>query len=106
MDAESMNRFARRLFTLEAVVDGLGFERICAVLQGKTSNYDTDVFMPILSAIAERSSEVESYETAEEKQQIAVSLRWKSLDTIAKPSPIFATKSVKDSTSYIGAGGQ
>ena len=32
---------------------GMGFERICAVLQGKTSNYDTDVFAPIFAAIAE-----------------------------------------------------
>jgi alanyl-tRNA synthetase len=31
---------------------GMGFERICAVLQGKKSNYDTDVFMPIISRIA------------------------------------------------------
>jgi len=31
---------------------GMGFERICAVLQGKTSNYDTDVFMPIIGEIA------------------------------------------------------
>lgn len=32
---------------------GAGFERICAVLQGKSSNYDTDVFMPIINKIAE-----------------------------------------------------
>lgn len=31
---------------------GMGFERICAVLQKKDSNYDTDVFSPIMDAIA------------------------------------------------------
>ncbi|HXG37255.1 MAG TPA: alanine--tRNA ligase [Bacteroidota bacterium] len=30
---------------------GMGFERICAVLQNKKSNYDTDVFSPLLAAI-------------------------------------------------------
>lgn len=30
---------------------GMGFERVCAVLQGKSSNYETDVFVPILNEI-------------------------------------------------------
>lgn len=34
---------------------GMGFERICAVLQGKTSNYDTDIFTPLISEIAEKA---------------------------------------------------
>ena len=30
---------------------GMGFERLCMVLQNKTSNYDTDVFTPIINEI-------------------------------------------------------
>ena len=34
---------------------GMGFERLCAVLQGKNSNYDTDVFSGMLGKIGELS---------------------------------------------------
>jgi alanyl-tRNA synthetase len=30
---------------------GMGFERVTAVIQGKASNYDTDVFTPIMDAV-------------------------------------------------------
>ena len=36
------------------VIDtGMGFERLCMALQQKTSNYDTDVFQPIIKEIAQ-----------------------------------------------------
>ena len=35
------------------VIDtGMGFERLCMAMQGKTSNYDTDVFQPLIQKIA------------------------------------------------------
>lgn len=47
---------------------GMGFERVCAVMQKKSSNYDTDVFTPIISEI-EKLSGIK-YEN--EKDQIAM----------------------------------
>ena len=41
------------------VIDtGMGFERLCMALQGKTSNYDTDVFQPIIRVIASMAGTV------------------------------------------------
>lgn len=48
------------------VIDtGMGFERLCAVMQGKRSNYDTDVFQPIIKKIGELSGFV--YGESEER---------------------------------------
>ena len=38
------------------VIDtGMGFERLCMALQGKKSNYDTDVFTPLIDRISQLS---------------------------------------------------
>ncbi|MCB9248803.1 MAG: alanine--tRNA ligase [Ignavibacteriales bacterium] len=47
---------------------GMGFERVCAVLQNKKSNYDTDVFQPIIKKI----SELAKIPYEKEKDQIAM----------------------------------
>ncbi|MFZ4784218.1 MAG: alanine--tRNA ligase [Flavobacteriales bacterium] len=49
---------------------GMGFERLCMVLQGKLSNYDTDVFSPTISAIEKLSGM--TYERTDSKKDIAM----------------------------------
>ena len=59
------------LVTLPAqhVDTGMGFERLCMVLQGKRSNYDTDVFQPLIQELAKRCGKVYG---KEERSDIAM----------------------------------
>jgi alanyl-tRNA synthetase len=56
------------------VIDtGMGFERLCMAIQGKTSNYDTDVFQPIIQRIAAMTG----YVYGEDKHSIMMKERTK-----------------------------
>ncbi len=35
---------------------GMGFERLCMVLQGKKSNYDTDIFQPMIEHLSQKAN--------------------------------------------------
>ncbi len=48
---------------------GMGFERLCMALQGKTSNYDTDVFMPTIQEMEKLCAL--KYSFSDSKQDIA-----------------------------------
>jgi alanyl-tRNA synthetase len=55
---------------------GMGLERVASILQGKISNYDTDLFMPLLSAAARLTGVDLNQELAAEKgSSSAASLR-------------------------------
>jgi len=43
---------------------GMGFERLCMVLQGKTATYDTDVFTPLIQFIEQASRKTYTYSYA------------------------------------------
>ena len=48
---------------------GMGFERLCMAIQGKSSNYDTDVFKPLMDFIA---TEAKTKYGKDEKKDIAI----------------------------------
>lgn len=49
---------------------GMGFERLCMALQGKTSNYDTDVFTPLIAEVEKLSGL--RYERSDAKRDVAM----------------------------------
>ncbi len=63
------------------VIDtGMGFERLCMAVQGKTSNYDTDVFQIIIKAIGDLTNNVYGND---EKKDIAMRVIADHIRTIA-----------------------
>ena len=63
------------------VIDtGMGFERLVRTLQGKTSNYDTDVFQPLIRAIGAMSGKQYGHD---EKDDIAMRVVADHIRTIA-----------------------
>lgn len=46
------------------VIDtGMGFERLVRMLQGKSSNYDTDIFQPVIKQIEQLSGKKYGFTT-------------------------------------------
>lgn len=63
------------------VIDtGMGFERLCMAIQGKTSNYDTDVFQTIIKAIGDLTN---STYGRDDKKDIAMRVIADHIRTIA-----------------------
>ncbi|HLP42904.1 MAG TPA: alanine--tRNA ligase, partial [Fibrobacteria bacterium] len=55
MQSERLQSGELKPLKSQNVDTGMGFERICSIIQGSGSNYETDVFGPIIAKIAEIS---------------------------------------------------
>ncbi len=55
MQYERMSDGSLRPLPAKHIDTGMGFERLCMVVQGKKSNYDTDLFQPIIKAVAQKA---------------------------------------------------
>lgn len=63
------------------VIDtGMGFERLCMALQGKQSNYDTDIFTPLIDKISELTGKKYG---EDEKMDVAMRVAADHVRTIA-----------------------
>ena len=51
---------------------GMGLERLTAIIQGKTSNYDTDLFLPLLNYISDLSGKKYSGDDSEDNVAMRV----------------------------------
>ena len=60
---------------------GMGFERLVRVMQGKSSNYDTDVFMPLINTIEKLTNT--KYSGSDSKQDIATRVLADHIRTIS-----------------------
>ncbi len=58
MQFERMADKSLRTLPAQHVDTGMGFERLCMAIQGKTSNYDTDIFQPLIQHTAGKANVV------------------------------------------------
>jgi alanyl-tRNA synthetase len=59
---------------------GMGFERLCRAIEGKSSNYDTDVFQPLIQHVAQQSGKAYG---VDEKIDIAIRVLSDHIRTIS-----------------------
>lgn len=59
---------------------GMGFERLCRAIEGKASNYDTDVFMPLIRLVESKTGKQYGME---EKRDIAMRVLADHIRTIS-----------------------
>ena len=95
----------RKLTPLPAkhVDTGMGFERVTAVLQGKNSNYDTDVFTPIFAAIQKATGAAAYTGKLDDLKDTAYRVIADHLRMATSPSPTVPGRATRSGTPYCGA---